>query len=494
MGTENPFGPVPTPEEIAADLAAGNKPSTPQTYNVEEVDLWRHRHLPVGSVIVYRAESEDGSADQGEVAALITRYQSLEHGIWLGVHILGAEFDEVKKDQTKYFKGGRRRIHVCCPAGGTGCPVQEQHGLHLYQFKWYPAGDYSAPWLSRAALKKISEGPGMEVAYRTAREKEAAMAPDSRSTTERRLEKLKKQTARVSFADDTAPLSTGPARAGKAVGHRDGILRKSRDLSSAPTSSRQLVKVEATTIDLTKDKDRTPTPDPGRGRRVGAALAKAAVEQQRTALKKEERKKERSRSKKKRKRSRGKKKSSSSGSSSPGRDSSTESSSLLPPLKRKSLKKPGSVLKMLEQQAYDFLAQDGIVDEVETGGELAQKPKLFTYYQLALRPGLDPKSRDAKELALLAKALDTLREGKLDVLGDLLAARLAAVETATRQGWSTAKHLEIVNTEEDGPVPAHILLAAQKHGRQIEKAGGKGSWSKSPGWYGESQPDYRGKA
>ena len=29
---------------------------------------------------------------------------------------------------------------------------------------------------------------------------------------------------------------------------------------------------------------------------------------------------------------------------------------------------------------------------MEVGGELAQWPKLFTYYQLALKPSLDPKS------------------------------------------------------------------------------------------------------
>jgi hypothetical protein len=36
---------------------------------------------------------------------------------------------------------------------------------------------------------------------------------------------------------------------------------------------------------------------------------------------------------------------------------------------------------------------------------------------------------------LLCRALDLLREGKLDGLGDMLAARLMAVETATWQGW-----------------------------------------------------------
>ena len=125
----------------------------------------------------------------------------------------------------------------------------------------------------------------------------------------------------------------------------------------------------------------------------------------------------------------------------------------------------------------------------EPGG----RPKLFTYFQLGLRPALDPKSRDCKELALLSRALDTLREGKLDVLADILAARLIAVDTATRQGWSTARHPEVYDPEEGGTAPAHILLAAQKHGKQIERAGGKGSWSRNQSWGSEWAPDARPK-
>ena len=152
---------------------------------------------------------------------------------------------------------------------------------------------------------------------------------------------------------------------------------------------------------------------------------------------------------------------------------------------------------MLEQQAFDFLAQDGVLDEAQEVSELGSRPKLYTYYQLGLKPGLDPRSRDAKEMALLCKALDVLREGKLDQLGDLLAARLIAVDTATRQAWATAKHLEILNPDEEGTAPAHILLQAQKHGKQVEKAGGKGSWSRSQGWgsdwYGEPRQKGKGK-
>ena len=125
-----------------------------------------------------------------------------------------------------------------------------------------------------------------------------------------------------------------------------------------------------------------------------------------------------------------------------------------------------------------------------------RRPKIFTY-QLALRPNLDRKSRDCREISLLARCLDLLREGRLANLADTLAARLLAVETATRQGWATARHLEVFGPDEEGPVPPHILLSAQQHERQVEKAGGKGSWPRSSPWswsdWTEAPPKRKGK-
>ena len=41
--------------------------------------------------------------------------------------------------------------------------------------------------------------------------------------------------------------------------------------------------------------------------------------------------------------------------------------------------------------------------------------------------------------------------------------------------------------------PPHTLLAAQRHGKQIEKAGGKGSWPRTTSWGVEWQGDGRPK-
>ena len=59
--------------------------------------------------------------------------------------------------------------------------------------------------------------------------------------------------------------------------------------------------------------------------------------------------------------------------------------------------------------------------------------------------------------------------------------RMVAVDTATRQGWSAARYLELQSLEDDGTAPPHVLLAAMKHSRQVEKAeAGAGTGRKSP--------------
>eukprot|EP00435_Cladocopium_sp_Y103_P041711 s423_g11.t1 len=430
--------------------------------------------------------SQDGLTDGGPAAALVTGYQSHADGVWLEVHVLGAEQEVSKKDLNKFFKGGRRKVHICYPNKESQCPIFHVPALHLTKFTWFPPGDFTATWLSAAAKKRVASGPALakqaaDGEHRRVREEEPE--PNGISETEKRLAALRGDGRRVSFSPHTELGRTRDKGkgAGNLDGPRVGILRRRGDSPPArPDPPPLMDNVKREVIDLTEKKGPSKSPRTHRKKTtVGVALASAAAAQQRTEVKKEKRSRERSRSRKRRKnRKRKQRHSSSPDGSSDHSSSSSTSSSLLPPLKRRSQRQPGSVLKMLEQQAYDFLSQDGIVEGDEQPGEPGSRPKLFTYFQLGLRPSLDPKSRDAKELALLSKALDTLRDGKLDVLADMLAARLIAVDTATRQGWGTARHLEVYDGENDGTAPAHILLAAQKHGRQIERAGGKGSWSR----------------
>ena len=49
-------------------------------------------------MVVFKSYVEDGTTEEGEVAVLVTEYQSLSHGIWLGVSVLGAEQEHPKKE------------------------------------------------------------------------------------------------------------------------------------------------------------------------------------------------------------------------------------------------------------------------------------------------------------------------------------------------------------------------------------------------------------
>ena len=497
-GEEETSAPLPGPgdpgyeDRVRESLARRPKPTTPQVYDVAEAALWQHRHLPVGSVIEFDPMEWDGGTPEGRAAFLITGVTSQEDGIWLQVSVLGAESDETKKRLQKYFKQGRRQIHVCCPGADGTCKQDREEGWHIREFKWFPAGDYRSPFLNSYALKKVREGVSREVELPgkpRGERKAAPLADTGLSDTERRLSALRGREPRVTFAmAGEEPRSSAPAAPGN-TGPRDGALRRPPARFAGqgqPLALPDQVKVE--TIDLTKGRSRSPSEGKKKKKKMGEALALAAVSQQKAVAKRE-----RSRSKKKKKKRRRKKRSPSSEEDSSSAGSSSESSSLLPPLKRRSIRQPGSVLRMLEEQAFEFLTKDGIMEAEDEPMASGQRPKLVTYYQLAIRPALDPRGRDSKELALLCRALDLLREGRLDGLGDMLAARLMAVETATRQGWPVARHLEICNTEEEGSTPAHILLAAQRHGKQVEKAGGKGSWGRSQAWSSEWQADQRNK-
>ena len=202
-------------------------------------------------------------------------------------------------------------------------------------------------------------------------------------------------------------------------------------------------------------------------------------------------KKKKEKKKKKRKKSRRRRKSGgggpsgggSSGGSSSGSSDSSESSSTgssgesayLPPLRRRSEKRPGSVLKLLLEQVESQLSE---LQGAEThSAVLLGGTKLLTFYHLLLRGnGVQTSSRDGRELYLIAILLDLLRSGQLERLADGLAARFLALQTAVMDGgWHAARHLEIFTPDQATPGGASVTLAARKHARTLEKVKGSES-------------------
>lgn len=486
---DNPFGPVPTPAEIRESLRSAPRPNVAMDYDVTEAVFWQRRHLPAGSVITY-GEPPDAEGTVHLVALLVLQTESRPEGIWIRPKVLGAETEEVKKRVTKYFQAKSKRVHICCVSEGQECADDEHPGLHITRFRWYPPGDFRAPWLSSKAKKLVQDGIEMEVEEEKRRDSEAFLrrgegrretGPDL--SVEERLASLRRPPAlrRVRFADDKEPSSIDGRREHPKERAKVGTGTPAVGSASLVPRPMTVLAVKDEVIDVEEDDRHRRKTKKKKERSLGQALARAASAQSQLSRPSSKRKRSRSRSKSKKSKSK-RKEAASSRDSSDSSDSGEESSdeSLIPPLKKKAMRTPGAVYKMLEDHMAERLSQD-----VDLGPGLdgeGNKPKFHTYFQLCLRPQLDPRSRDAKELSLLTRLLDLLRAGKLDSLGDMVAARLMAVDAATRQGWQTAKYLEIELDGEEGCAPPHILLAAQRHGRMVDKAGGKGSWSRTPSW------------
>ena len=172
----------------------------------------------------------------------------------------------------------------------------------------------------------------------------------------------------------------------------------------------------------------------------------------------------------------------SSGSSGGGEEESDSSSSeLLAPLQKKSVRKPGAVLKLLIQHAKHTMDQSAIVesqqDETVTGGI-----KMTSYFNLLVRPYHPASSRDMKERNHLSIGLDELRAGELGKLGDSLASRFLALHTAVNEGnWRAAQFLELHPLEPTQGAPAALLLEARRHGKMVQKAQGSDDWKRGRG-------------
>ena len=145
-----------------------------------------------------------------------------------------------------------------------------------------------------------------------------------------------------------------------------------------------------------------------------------------------------------------------------------------PPLRRKALESPGSVLEMLVRLAQEQLDK-GALMETEGGG-VATGVKITTYFALLIRPYFQAGSPLLRELYALAQAIDLLRSGKLAETGDALASRFVAVHTALNEGsWATASQLELYPLENTQSASTATMLQAQRHKKLVLKSQGYGA-------------------
>ena len=319
--------------------------------------------MPAGSVILFPAGFVEESAE-GACAVLVKERESLPDGIWLKVRCLGTEVKEVYADTAKFFKKGRVYVHLCYGERGS-CPLLEEEGCHIDSFDWFPPGSFDAKWLSSSARKAVKDGPKMAAEEKTATA--AAGPPRTAFTTlEDRLKRLK-EARHVTFAGDQAP-SRRPAGGGNLETSRGGTGLGRAGHLSAPLALTDTRKVKEEAIPIESDSDKPKKKKKKKkAKDVEDRLARAVSDRRR---REEKAVKKRSRSRSRRGRRHGKRKhrhrsdSRSRSGESRSRESSSSSASLVPPLKKKSQKEPGSVLRLLESQVVEHLAQEGVLEEI----------------------------------------------------------------------------------------------------------------------------------
>jgi hypothetical protein len=144
------------------------------------------------------------------------------------------------------------------------------------------------------------------------------------------------------------------------------------------------------------------------------------------------------------------------------------------PLKRRSQKRPGSVLQLLVQHAKQQLDQTSKVDVDPNNASLTSGVKIASYFSIVIRPQLGNALAQMREMHHIATCLDLLRKGDLSRQGDVLAARFMSLHQSVIDGsWTAARHLEIAPLEDSSAAGPGVVLEPRKHARLTAKAEGR---------------------
>ncbi|CAJ1403519.1 unnamed protein product [Effrenium voratum] len=198
-----------------------------------------------------------------------------------------------------------------------------------------------------------------------------------------------------------------------------------------------------------------------------------------------------------------------SGGSDDSSDSTTSSSSeesedeeeeeqvgrLQPPLKRKSDRRPGSVLALLLQRVEEQMAD--VHGDREEAISITEGSRLLSYFTVILRPAHYATSKEMRELHMLSIVLDQLRQGLLGRATDTLAARYLSLLQFLQDGaWDAAQWLEIHPQVNSAGPPPELQLAARRHARLVDRSlgrpSGRGRWQ--PSFLQSGQGDWQGGA
>ena len=154
------------------------------------------------------------------------------------------------------------------------------------------------------------------------------------------------------------------------------------------------------------------------------------------------------------------------------------------PLRRKSLKRPGSVLRLLINHARQQLDQTA---KVEVGNAATEDPtlgvRIASYFSIIVKPNLGTALGPTRGMYHLSNCIDLLRKGELSRLGDVLAGRFISLHQSVLDGgWQAARHLEVMPYEEVSAAVAAKALGADAPWGWRQNSKGRGGKGKYPAW------------
>ena len=445
-------------------------------------DFWDTRPLVPGCILEMPVtrEMSDGE-EEALLAVFVMEANYEESGCWVKAKMLGADAEWARALGIRIVSRERQYIHIC-RGGRAQCKDLGRKVRHVDRFGVLPPGEGCPGYVEKAKMREWrkwyqslqGKPPGGAASAGEAPKKAPAADPpgtgDRISALKRRLQD-KRSAGRGETGRRAHPLS--PPRA--------AFSPAPRAILDDPQGGRSVER---------ERQDRQEGEPPHKRKRshsVGKALAEVAAAQGRRGGSRRRRSRSsgssssgsrsrsrvrRGRKKKKKKRKRSRR---DSRSSSSGRTSS--SSSLVPPLQRKANREPGSVLKMLLQNVAEALAEAAVGGEAERDYLGGKANQVSSYFQIVARPQMSGKIRDLRELETIARCLDYLKLGRLAEVGDALAGRFMAVEAAAlSNSWQDAQHLEVIPAHHGGVASPAVLLRAQRHAKQVEKATSRGSW------------------
>lgn len=483
---------APAEAEGGLGISAGELKDGVEYLGDPEDFFWTNRPSLEGGVIEFQLQPEKAEdVGDGTVACWVTSCHFDADGCSLMVKWLGSGALWSRTRAISLFSRGKRMLHVC-RNGVTRCGERAKTFFHVDNFKWKPPG-VAPPNFVDAVKKKEwqklnrerSKGGAPAKAPPGGEEKDDTPLGVGDRVSRLRSRLLAKKGVPATLVGPPAadPLPARPKAAPLALGDgkKAGQSKKRKGVADALVAVAEKRKEEV----KRKRKKGKGSSSPGSSSSGGgnSSTSPSPTKKKAQAKKKKKVKKKKKKSTKKKKRSR-------SGSHDT-EDEDSSSTSMIPPLQRKALRKPGSVLELLLREVGEALADSAVQEEVEAGNLGGSGNKMTAYVQICAKPLLTGKVRDLRELETLGKCVDLLRSGRLPELGDALAGRFLAVERAgISNNWQEAQHLEVLPTRQPGLTSPAVMLRAQRHQRQVEKATGRGSW-KGGSWQSDRWPPRR---